>query len=68
MSSRGLRRKETRARRGDPDGLAYRAVVARAYGEEPHEQGPDGEGDDDGDDGDDGASIAGTAPRTAVEG
>ena len=57
-----------RARWGDPDGLAYRAVVARAYGEEPHEQGPDGDGDDDGDDGDDGASIAGAAPRTAVEG
>ena len=28
-----------------PDGLAYRAVVPRAYGEEPHEQGPDGDGD-----------------------
>ena len=36
-----------RARRGDPDALAYRAVVARAYGEQPDDGGagccPDGD-------------------------
>ena len=38
-----------RAREGDPDALAYRAVVARAYGEQPDDGGagcgPDGDGE-----------------------